>query len=448
MKKQKVFLCYLLVVFSITGFFFKTDVQSMEIDWRQFEGITLNILGHQRPWSEGLQRLLPEFEKLTGIRIEQDLFAENTALQRIAVELATHSSAYDLVFSHVDRIPQYAEAEWIEPLDQYIENKNLTDDEYLDLSDFIQSTTDAFRYKEKLYGLPYFAGTVIMYYRNDVFQNYGIQKPPDTFDELLEVCKKIHTKELPAIALRGQPAIVGNLWHWRLFLYGMGGNFFKNYPEDLTPILDQPEAIKALEIYCELMQKYSIPGAASATYDDVVIAMQQGKVAIALEGGPLGGRILDPTQSKVVGKLGFYLVPGGPAGRFPPFSAHGYSIPSGSKNKEAAWLFLQWATSKDTMLKIALVENEIAISRNSAWTNEEFIKKYDYDFGAGSFLEAFYKSLQIAPFWYSPVFEQWPEVGDKVALAVSEAVVGTKSPQQALSDANKEIMDILKRTGI
>ena len=44
--------------------------------------------------------------------------------------------------------------------------------------------------------------------------------------------------------------------------------------------------------------------------------------------------------------LALSMVPGGPAGRFPDVAAHGWGIPTASKNKDAAWEFITWAMSK------------------------------------------------------------------------------------------------------
>jgi ABC-type glycerol-3-phosphate transport system substrate-binding protein len=416
-------------------------------NWKQLAGSTITVLNLQQPYSQGLQAIIPEFEKLTGIKVQQETMGQLAVIQKINVELASHSSNYDLVFTESDRIPLYVESGWLEPISSYLADKRLTNESVLNRKDIIKSTLDAFYYNKKCYGLPFFAATVIMYYRKDIFEKHGITAPPDTFDDLLSVAKKIHTPEIPAIALRGQAGAVMNVWHWSMFLYGMGGKFFKNFPKDMTPVLNSPQAEKALAVYSELMQHYSIPGAASATYDDVVLAMQQGKVAIAIEGAPLGGRILDPSQSKVIGKLGFALVPKGPAGRFPPFTSQGFVVPVGSKNKKAAYLFLQWATSKQALKEIALKEKHVAVTRASVWNDPDFIKKYNYDYGSGSYLKTFQKTLEIAPTWYRPAFENWPEVGDRAGLAVSEGIVKSKTPKQALADANKDIITILKRAG-
>jgi ABC-type glycerol-3-phosphate transport system substrate-binding protein len=424
-----------------------TMAEQKGLNWKEFSGSKITVLNMQQSYSQGLEAQLPEFEKLTGIKVEQETMSQQNVVQKINVELASHSSTYDLVFTESDRIPQYVESGWIENISPYLNQKKLTDNSYLDKKDFIKSTLDAFKYNGQYYGLPYMAATVIMYYRKDIFEKYGISGPPNTFDALLQVAKKINTPEVPAIALRGQSGAVMNVWHWSMFLYGMGGRIFKDYPKDFTPVLNSPKAEKALQIYCKLMQNYSIPGAASATFDDVVLAMQQGKVAIAIEGAPLGGRILDPTQSKVRGKLGFALVPKGTGGRYPAFTAQGFVIPKGSKNKGAAYLFLQWATSKNVLKAIAIKGTHVAVTRKSLWSDPDFIKKYNFDFGAGSYLQAFQKSLEIAPTWYRPTFEKWTEVGDRIGLAVSEAIVKKKTPKEALAEANRDITQIVKRAG-
>ena len=44
-----------------------------------------------------------------------------------------------------------------------------------------------------------------MYYQIDIFEAAGIESPPTTYDELLEIAPLLHTDEVPLIALRGNP---------------------------------------------------------------------------------------------------------------------------------------------------------------------------------------------------------------------------------------------------
>ena len=257
----------------------------------------------------------------------------------------------------------------------------------------------------------------------------------------------MHTDETPAIALRGIPGPAGNIWHWNLFLYGEGGKYFEDFPNDFTPIINSPEASQAATYFIDLKQNYSPRGAANYTFDDVTIAMQQGRVAMAIEGAPLGGRILDPEQSQVVGDLGFAVVPGGPAGQFPSFVSHGLCIPTDSPNPEAAYLFLEWAMSADVFKRVALNTSHVAVARNSVWEDADFIEKYDFDYGGGSFIEAFQDSLNTAPATYYPPFSAWPQVAERVGQALQEVEVGNATVEDALNAANDDVREILSDNG-
>ena len=65
----------------------------------------------------------------------------------------------------------------------------------------------------------------------------------------MDVASKIHTKKLPAVALRGLTGI--NLWHAIIFIRGMGGKFYKDYPNDMHPTIDTPEFIKGVQVFGE-----------------------------------------------------------------------------------------------------------------------------------------------------------------------------------------------------
>ena len=191
-------------------------------------------------------------------------------------------------------------------------------------------------------------------------------------------------------------------------------------------------------------------GVASYVFNDVVTAMQQGNVVMVIDGVPLAGRILNPDESKVIDNLGFAVVPGGDAGRKAAFAAHGLCITADSPNQEAAYKFLEWATSAETMKKVALNSNHLAVTRNSLWEDEDFKAKYDYDDnGGGFFLKAYQDSLAVAVPDYFPPFAGWELVGQRMGQAIQEAEIahGQKTPGEALNDANQDIMQIMQDEG-
>jgi len=79
----------------------------------------------------------------------------------------------------------------------------------------------------------------------------------------------------------------------------------------------------------------------------------------------------DPSKSQIVGKIGYAPFPAGPAGRRPVMEVWSAAVASKSKKKEAAYLYVQWAASKETSLKAHLKGSPSV--RASVWKDPKFL---------------------------------------------------------------------------
>jgi ABC-type glycerol-3-phosphate transport system substrate-binding protein len=409
---------------------------------RPFEGTTLRVLSINQPWGVAIKSLAKEFEEQTGAKVQFDYYAFDQTVQKVSVELSARSPAYDVVFLEASDIPRWAVGERLAPLDKAVAGSKT-----FDAADFVPSTIAGHSYGGKLYGLPYSAATQVLYFRGPVLKQAGFNLPPATWDEFLRMCAKLHTQQMACTAVRGKPSASENIWYWTQIFLGYGGNWVVDFPKDMTPTINSPEAVKALDVYKKLVTDYGIPGSVSAGFDEVVVALQQGNVAMAVEGAPLAGRILDPKLSKVGGQLGFAVPPSGPAGLFAPYTSQGWSVNAASRHKDAAAAFLMWATGKETMLKVALNANVVSVTRQSIWGEASFIAKYGYDFGYGSFTQAYANALRAGVPNYRLPIPEFREMADRVGLAVQEAVVGTRSPKEALDAAEGDVRKLLAEAG-
>ncbi|MBO6727808.1 MAG: sugar ABC transporter substrate-binding protein [Rhizobiaceae bacterium] len=414
---------------------------------KQFEGVSLRVLANQDAWSDSLKAMADQFTEETGATVQFDQFAFGQAVQKITVELTTKSSAYDLVFVSGSDVSQYSPGGFLEPLSSHLANRDIVATDP-NLADFIPATLRLFQGEDgEQYALPNFAATQIMFYNAEKLAEAGFEKPPETWQELYDYCSKLGGDGDPCTAMRGKPSVSENMWYFSQMMYGYGARFFADYPNDMTPTVNSEGAVQALELYGKLLNDFGIPGSVSAGFDEVTVAMQQDNVDLVVEGAPLAGRILDPELSKVIGKLGFALPPAGPEGRFAPFAAQGYAVNAASKNKEAAVAFLAWSTSSEVMKQVTLDSSFLAVTRSSVWNDADYRAKHDYNFGHGSFSEAYEGTLQAGVEWYRLPFPEFNAIADRVGLAVQEHVVGSKSAQEALDDAQKDITTILKRAG-
>ncbi|WP_299844874.1 sugar ABC transporter substrate-binding protein [uncultured Jannaschia sp.] len=408
---------------------------------KPYEGVTLRVLGTQQTWETELEKRAETFTEMTGAEVQFDLYSLTQGIQKVTVELGSQSPAYDLVFVEASEVVRFAPAGLLEPLDPYIEA-----DGEANLDDFLPATIEANTIDGQLYALPHFAATQMLYWRPDIFEEAGLDGPPETFAEMMEQCVTIEAAvDITCTAMRGKPSTSENIWYWTQMLKGFGGSYVADWPDDLTPTVNSAEAVEAAQFYADLMNEHGIQGSVSASYDEVVIAMQQGNVAMAIEGAPLAGRILDPELSKVAGKLGFAVPPGGPAGTFAPFTSQAYAVNAASQNKDAAAAFLIWATGEDNMLDVATNSSFVAVTRNSVWDDPAFIEAHGYDFGAGSFTQAYRDTLAVAdPFYRLPIAEFRP-AADRVGLALQEIITGQSSAEQALETANRDMERMFRR---
>src|SRR5439155_4243672 len=77
----------------------------------------------------------------------------------------------------------------------------------------------------------------------------------------------------------------------------------------------------------------------------------------------------DAAKSRVVGKVGYAVLPSGPGGHFSPIYITGMAVSSQSASKEAAYLFTQWATNKANMIRELMAG--VGVRRTSTWDSAE-----------------------------------------------------------------------------
>ncbi|RLF97882.1 MAG: hypothetical protein DRN49_06795 [Thaumarchaeota archaeon] len=397
--------------------------------------------------------LLPQLEDETGIKVDFILLPEEELHKKVLIELSTGTGKYDVVMDDCMFVPEFAENGWVVPLDQFIEDPNLTSEPLFNLNDFLAKSIEIGKYKGKLYGLPIYAETTVLIYRKDVFEEHGI-KVPDTMEDLGKACeelKEVLPSDTYPISLRGFPGAGANVYIWTGFLKAFGADFFD---EDWNPMINSDEGVEATGFYAELLAKYGPAGSANYHWDDVQTALQQGKAMMTIEASDFIGRIEDPKQSLFAGKFGYSLVPSGRAGRFPSIFAFELMINAASpkERQEAAWIFIKWATSKKLQLEAAVAHNFSNVVRSSVMNDPKYLEvwgKY------ADWMEAHGKSLaEIASIDYRPRIPVWREVGNRIGIAVSDVIAkaqGGADPyseaKKALDAAAKDIRDIMIKAG-
>lgn len=382
------------------------------IDWGQFSGQTLTLGFETHPFTTGIKPLIPEFEQLTGIKVDMQVSNENELLQKLSVALSSGQSTPDVFF--LENLGQYARAGWIQPLDQYLHNKKLTDPSWYKIHDVFPAAFRFATYRNHIYGMPITAEVQVLYYWKNILSKYGLPVPT-TFDQLLATAKEIKQRAgIAGIGNRGQRGSASNPWPWMGYEASFGGRIFDPSGK---PVLNSAANIKALDFYAELLREAGPIGAANMSWSDVEQDFEAKKVAMWTDSSDFYGSITSAVSDpKNVGMVMFPRL----GSQNPTPNSWFWLLGMNRKStvKDAAWLFLEWATSPETVAKTATTTT--APQRESAWQTSSMVKLEGMT-GVSTVIKGLqYASAQHFP-WDNP---SWPVVGDELSGAISEAING------------------------
>jgi multiple sugar transport system substrate-binding protein len=149
--------------------------------------------------------------------------------------------------------------------------------------------------------------------------------------------------------------------------------------------------------------------------------------------------LVDPTKSKIVGKVGFAPVPAGPKSQNSATFINGIGIPVGAKNKTGAWLYLQWSMSK-TMLPTWLRQGAGTPPRASSYQIEEVIKTSPFP---KEWFDTTLTSLKIARSGLPEIIPV-TEFRDTIGIALTN-IVGGSDPATEMKKATEAFKPVLAK---
>jgi multiple sugar transport system substrate-binding protein len=237
----------------------------------------------------------------------------------------------DVLF--ITNVPSYAARNTLENLDPYIEKSNFPIDEYVKDALRIHSLNG------HLYSIPRDTATNVLYYNQDDFDKAGIPYPDAswTWDDLRDAAKKLTVTDGGRITRYG---LVLEANFWPTFVYQNGATIFDDPVQPTKYTLDDPKAAEAIQFVGDLINvDKSVPNFQEAEQmggTASMFAADQASMSIT-NASRLG------TYASVPFKWGVAPLPAGPSGiHANAAGGAGFAINANSKNKDAAWDFLQY----------------------------------------------------------------------------------------------------------
>ena len=408
--------------------------------YEKYEGTTLVVSWPALAHFNAAETLLEEFTEETGIDVEVDALQYLKLRDRQLLEMSKDEGEYDIVSWVVMWKGEYVSKGLLTPLSQFFTNGALVDplfdiddiaDAYLQNGGVVGGKKGYMPGKSgALYGLPFGAETSILAYRKDIFEEQGLEVPT-TYDELRDVMSKLHDAGIPALTSRGKTGHQVTAG-WLLHLAPMGGKIFD---DEWNPVINSPEAVKAAEFMRHAV-KTGPRGIETFGFGEASAAFLQGDAALYLDTLKIAAMSRNPKLSTIDGKVGFALHPtdvrcGSETGGF------AMGIPSNSRNKEAAFLLVQYLTNKaGDQRMVELGGDPVRIS--TLMKNADSFE--DYPIVA--------EQLPCADPDWRPLIPEWNELNIDVLGQALTRVITTDEPIQLIMDeANEKTRAVMEREG-
>ncbi|MEO0904452.1 MAG: extracellular solute-binding protein, partial [Pseudomonadota bacterium] len=403
--------------------------------------LVVNFPAH--PHYNAVMEVLPEFTEQTGIEVEVDQLQYLRMRERQTLELTKDEGDYDLIAYVVFSKADYVFADQLENLAKYFMNPRLADPNY-DAGDLIDGyvANIGIAGGEKgylpgptgsLFGIPFGSETSVLAYRKDIFEKHGIDVP-ETYDELLEVACQIPEVEPGMGGMASRAASGHQASHaFLLHLAPLGGRVFDS---EWNPIINSPEGVAAANALKTIVD-CGPEGGTTFGPAEAAAAFQQGQAAMFMDSIAFAAGFEDPTKSTVVGNVGYALHPEG-VRRGSQTGGFGIGIPSNAQNKEAAFLLMQWLTSKEQDLAIAMAGGNP--SRFSTYQDAGLNERYPYS-------ATFGEALKYADPDWRPIIPTWGTINADIGTTMSQVLTEGLDPQEALDGVAERARAVMDEAG-
>ena len=381
-----------------------------------------------------------------NIKVNFVTLPENDLRSKVTQDVATNAGKFDIATIGSYETPIWAHNGWLQDLTPYFDKMSATDKTNYNYDDLIKPVMSSLSYQGHAYSLPFYGESSFLMYNKQIFAQHHLTMPMHpTWDQVAQFAKQLNDPATgtTGILLRGQSGWGMNMAPLDTMINTYGGSWFDT---NWKPQLSTPAVQQAVTLYANLLQKYGEPGASTSGWQECVNLMTQGKGAMFYDATSFGGVLETPATSKIAGNVGYVFAPTAVTTNGSHWLwAWSLGLVNSSKNKDAAFQFITWATSSQYLNLAGKTfgwANVPPGTRTSLYQNPDYIK-------AAPFAQVTLDSINTAtpdhptlnPVPYHGVqyvgIPQFESAGQQVSELMSAVVAGKTSVASALQQSDQ-----------
>ena len=381
-----------------------------------------------------------------NIKVNFVTLPENDLRTKVTQDVATNAGKFDIATIGSYETPIWAHNGWLQDLSPYFAKMSASDKSSYNYDDLLKPVMSTLSYQGHPYALPFYGESSFLMYNKQIFAQHHLTMPlHPTWDQIAQFAQKLNdpANGVVGILLRGQSGWGMNMAPLDTMINTFGGRWFDS---NWQPQLNTPAVQRAVTFYANLLQKYGEPGASTAGWQESLNLMTQGKGAMFYDATSFGGVLETPSTSKIAGNVGYAYAPTEVTVNGSHWLwAWSLGLVNSSRNKDAAFQFITWATSSQYLTLAGQTfgwANVPPGTRTSIYQNPDYQK-------AAPFAQVTLASINTStpeqptldPVPYHGVqyvgIPQFESVGQSISELMSAVVAGKMTVSQALQQSDQ-----------
>jgi sn-glycerol 3-phosphate transport system substrate-binding protein len=293
------------------------------------------------------------------------------------------------------------------------------------------------QYEGKTWGIPFQRGTTVFFWNKQAFKEVGLdpEKGPQNWEEVVDFATKLTKRDSAGNVSRWGMQVPSSLTsYWLLQGYVAQNDGKIDNGEGTQTYFDSPQVVEALQYWVDLALKHKVMKPGVIEWATNPKDFFEGRAAMITT---TSGNLTN-IKDNAPFPFGVEILPQHKKRGAPTSGGNAYIFKGVSPEKQqAAFEFVKWLSSADQAAEWSIKTGYIA-ARDDAWNSKAM-----QDYVAG-FAGARVPHEQI-PFMVPELStHENQRISRVIDDAIEASLTGTKTPQQALGDAQKESDRILE----
>ncbi len=432
-----------------------TNALAADFDWKAHSGKSIKVLLNKHPYADAMIANLDNFKELTGMEVTYDIFPEDVYFDKVTAALSSGSSEYDAFMTGAYMTWTYGPAGWVEDLNPWIQDASKTNPNY-NWDDMLEGVRASCAWSgvpgeevgtgdAKQWCIPWGYEQNNLAYNAEMLDAAGVAVPTN-IDELMAAATALTKDDVYGIGVRGSRS-------WATIHPGFLSGYANFGQKDLSLEDGKLSAAMNTDVskefhgkWVKMIQDSGAKDWATHTWYQVGTDLGAGKSAMIYDADILG-YFMNGGDNAMAGKLAYAPFAANPEASAPTPNIWIWSLAMSkfSKDKDATWNFLQWASGPEHGLFGATKMDFVNPVRKSVWADEMFRERLDASYPG--YVEMHDISAPGAKIHFTPQ-PLFFDLTTEWASSMQQMVAGEIPVDEGLDKLAESVNDQLKDAGL